>query len=267
MNAVIIVIIVLICLCLLIFSSRPMTTKLFGGNKRKILFIGTVPIKIDENAVDEEYKIVNGLRVWNAGHFKPDNKSSDAASNFKNVREFLEKHENDIEYNFLNGPEYLEKIDEKYKDKIIHYDLTTGLPEECIGKYDLVYIDTNTLGFIDAKRGRQWTKDEWVSFFKPLLKKDGCMIIDDNDVFGDGRGFGLGYNVYLAHSIYEGLTKRLYVPNTQFTFKNEILSDFMNMVVRHRKENIILIPVPNDLMNVNPMNKKFTNFQKEWDWQ
>lgn len=229
----------------------------------RILFIGTVPIELTTEE-PEEYRVINNNRVYNADYFQKNDRRRNGASNFRNVKKFVEKYPT-LDYNFLlritkdkcgnESTGMSGVIDENYRNKILNYNLIPDnkmkiLPN--LPKYDIVYIDSSTLGFIDYKE----TANGWIDFFKPLMKKSGCMIIDDTDVFKHECGI----KSYLGTSIHNGLTSRFYSNSLQF--KNQILSDFMNIVVRFNIAPVILFDY--GMETIDDM-EKFMKRKRTWD--
>ena len=238
-----------------------------SGVSDNILFVGTYPLIHNPSEHENEEKYMkNGIMVWNCDYFAKDRPASDGASRIKLVDEFINKHEHEINYNFLINTESTQmgnsEINPKYKDKIIDIDLTEhNLPSSCFGKYDIVYIDTNTLGFINYRR----EPNEWVDFFKPLMKENGCMIIDDTDCFVREKYRRGGYRNYLGMEVYNGLTLKLMNTSThRFVSKNKILQDFVDIVIRYPTFPIFLIPVPERLHNAT-MKDGLKRYKESWD--
>ena len=199
----------------------------YGGelDRYRMLFIGTVPI-IPSDPTTEG---------------KPSRYLLDWQSNFRNVKAFLSRHPN-IDYNFLiydpNPIEeerkyFMEKatIDPLYRNHIINHNLKNGLPPG-IGVFDIVYIDTNTLGFIDTTK----TYADWIGFFSPLVSANGCIISDDDQYIISKRP---GINGLLGTEVKNGFTGRIIGP----TINDPVLNDFMQTVTRHNISTVLLFRV------------------------
>lgn len=236
-----------------------------------IAFVGTYPLHVDDEdssqtpssgspSCSSHSYFLNGKEVIRFRYRKND-KLADGCSNFRNVKRFILTHSSQIDYKFFifkHNNQMNENTDELFESHIVDRDLNLGLPEGMNSSFDIVYIDTNTLELIDEKK----TSYEWIDFFKPLMKPNGCLIIDDNDRFKRG----LGINTFLGKIVYNGLTSRVYCPNvSHLQFHDQLLQDFVDNVVRHPNENIILYNTTFSENTFNSSNKHaFLTEKKNW---
>ena len=178
---------------------------IFHNKMVKITFVGTLPIITDGTDIFERdyWKI----EEWKAHGWI----TSPSFSVFDDIKKFLS--ENDVEYNFLHyGTIYTYgyKLDPKFDSHTVLANLKFPLSQDKIDilkNSDIVYIDTNTLGFIDNEK----TADEWLDMFAPLLSPKGCIIIDDDrEQFPFPIRKGINYrNEYLRNRVYHGFTSRI----------------------------------------------------------
>jgi hypothetical protein len=196
---------------------------MYGGTLThyRILFVGTVPMKIDREYIETSTR------------YKHD---PNGMSNFPNIRDFLDRHKGKITYNFLiyDPREENERtfgmggtIDPIYKDFIYNHNLRNGIPTD-LKPYDIVYIDTNTLGFIEPYASRNY----WIEFFGPLVKDNGCIISDDDSVL---KSTGPGLLGLLGMEVFNGFTGRIPPSSGRFQFTDPVLNDFFKNAVRKRR--------------------------------
>ena len=254
-----------------LFFFGPGTIRGGDGDKFRIIFIGTVPVKpTDESG------------------FKQNDKSCNGMCRMSRINKFIEDHKDKIDYRFLiydedgsfNGSMHGVTIDERHRPFIINHDLRNGLPEG-IGTFNIVYVDTNTFGYIDQNKNLYY----WTDLFKPLMAEHSCMIFDDEDSTTHytkaGHADFLGLEVYHEIALRPVLLEK-YLSSTDrdhpgimkhvFNSKNPILQDFLVNVVRHNKWPTFLIKVPKEfdgikhkygssLKDLSGLNK----FRQNWD--
>lgn len=177
---------------------------------------------------------------------------------------FLSRHPN-IDYKFLiYDPEPIEEkrgyfmsatIDPSYREHVINHDLKTGLPSD-IGVFDIVYIDSNTLGIIDPFKKR----DDWIKLFSPLVSTNGCIISDDENVL---RSEGKGGRGLLATEVVNNFTGRFIDSTMPFT--DLVLDDFIKNVTRHGQHTALLfrVNIPDGKVNL-WKDKELQKLKKTW---
>ena len=170
----------------------------------KIVFIGTLPTLIDEEP--EQWPSSTG---WD---YNP------SGSTFSLIRQFLQHYNGEywFVHNGLLGTHGLQ-LDPMFNDHTIQMDLRETLPSSVddLKGADLVYIDSDTLGYIDYTK----TAKEWVDMFEPLLSEQGCIVIDDDQesIFPPRISPVQKLYVFLGKEVYSGLTARFLPP---FNFGN-----------------------------------------------
>lgn len=253
------------------------------GNSRKlkILFVGTIPSihkpNPDRDGKREFYYEPMGRVVVNGDFYQRNDPTCNCAGRIYDVNEFIDTHSQEVEYNFLiyDATILQPLLDPRHIPHIINHDLRKGIPAECVGRYDIVYIDTNTLGFIEPDNV---SPEYWITFFKPLMnpKTKSCLIIDDTDIFPYTMR-GNGYAGYLGKSIHDGLSLKVLTnsgeggggvdtssSSSSFISRNKVFQNFINKVVRHTGLNaMVLIRVEEGLVNDSPSN--LVKYKKEWD--
>ena len=165
----------------------------------KIVFIGTLPTLIDEEP--QRWPTKSG---W---------KYSPSGSSFSLVRQFLQNYVGEywFVHNGLLGTHGLQ-LDPAFNEHTIQMDLRETLPssvDELKGA-DLVYIDSDTLGYVDHTK----TAKEWIDIFEPLLSDNGCIVIDDDQdsIFPPRISPVQNLDVFLGKEVYRGLTTRFMPP-------------------------------------------------------
>ena len=162
----------------------------------KILFIGTLPTEVKGEAVYGDVKT-----GW---------KTLPCYSVFNLVEKFLSTYKGEYWFvNYGNRGASCVQINHKYDSHTCNVDLTNGLtPDviELLKNADLIYIDSNTLGYIDYRK----KADEWIDMFYPLLSDNGCFVIDDDieEHFPIRKSYTAFFGSYLGKRIYRGLTER-----------------------------------------------------------
>lgn len=166
-----------------------------SDDELKILFVGTLPVLGERCRIDE-----SEIEVWKQHGWI----CCESDSIFQTVKEKLLNDFNG-EYYFLNlglvGTHGL-VLDEKYNWRTIEHDLNLPLTEEIkekIANTDIIYIDSNTLGYIDSTKPAEY----WIDMFLPYLSNRGCFVIDDDLCFPVTR------RGYLYDKTYKGLTARI----------------------------------------------------------
>ena len=234
------------------------------SRKLKILFVGTIPSihkpNPDKDGKREFYCESVGRWVVNGDFYQRNDPTCNSSSRIYDVNEFISAHSQEIDYNFLiyTTNNDMKQFDPHHISHIINHDLRKGLPAECVSKYDIVYIDTNTLGFIDPDNT---SPERWITFFKPLMnpKTKSCLIIDDTDIFPYTMR-RKGYAGYLGKSIYDGLSLKVLMNSG----RNKVFHTFINKVLRHTGLNsLVLIRVEEEHINDSPSN--LIKYKKEWD--
>lgn len=239
--------------------------KVYGGelDRYRMLFIGTVPLIPSKPTPTKEFNIPDRI-IMGDTEGKKSSDLSDSESNFHNIKAFLSRHPN-IDYKFLiYDPEPIEEnrgysmgatIDPSYRKHVINHDLRTGLPSD-IGVFDIVYIDTNTLGIIDSFKKR----DDWIILFSPLVSKNGCIISDDDIVL---KSKEMGVKGLLGSEVVNNFTGRFF--NASSTFNDPVLDDFMKNVTRHGKFTAVLFRVdrPDGVVNLRE-DKELLQLKKSW---
>lgn len=249
------------------YNSYNPYNNVYGGelDHYRMLFIGTVPAILHEPN-SQESQNTNVLCIDGTVDRPLDKSSTDAdgQSNFHNIKNFLSRHPN-IEYKFLiYDPNPVEEkrgyfmgatIDPSYSKHVINHDLKTGLPSD-IGVFDIVYIDTNTLGIIDSFKER----DYWIRLFSPLVSKNGCIISDDESVL---KSKGKGNLGLLATEVVNTFTGRFIDSTMPFTDK--VLDDFIKNVTRHGQHTALLFRVDRPDGKVNLWkDKELQKLKKTW---
>lgn len=189
----------------------------------KILFIGTIPtINISEPVYAD---IKSG---WN---------TSPSYSVFGLVERFLANYHG--EYWFVNygtvGTHGIQ-VNHDYDQHTYTIDLRKPLTPEAIDTLknaDLIYIDSNTLGFIDYRI----PADGWIDMFYPLLSDKGCFVIDDDmddkDHFPIRKSPAPFFDGYLGKRVYRGLTERFIPAFERFPCQLKgVLHDFIQIAKR-----------------------------------
>ena len=178
---------------------------IFQNKMVKVTFVGTLPIITDGTDIFER-------DYWKIEEWKVQGwVTSPSFSVFDDVKQFLS--ENQIEYYFLHYGTigtFGYKLDPKYDSHTVLADLRIPLSQDKIDilkNSDIVYIDSNTLGYIDYEK----TAEEWVDMFAPLVAPKGCIIVDDDrDNFPFPIRKGINYrNEYLRNKVYHGFTSRI----------------------------------------------------------
>lgn len=259
---VLIIILIAIMILLLFFRKSDQHPVMKGGGKVRILFVGTVPISIEPDASEERQLIMpNGARHDNPLYVGKNDNVYDGRSNMMKISKFLAAHEGEIEYDFLINKNKLDMhdvdLDPAYESHIIDRDLRRERPPE--NMYDIVYIDTNTLLFIDSSKT---DPAYWIDFFRPCMKEHACMIIDDTDVFTQ-QYRGNGYKGYLGHDIHAGLSKKFMLA-PQVRALNPILRDFIEGVSRYDSfSGLVLITIPKEAQTLSPA--ELVKMKMKWD--
>lgn len=150
-----------------------------GDKPYRILMIGTVPSERNNKALRQEERL------------SPD-PTHDCKGNFGLGYYDFEENANRIQYNYdirymIYDPNGVDdgrfcmgiSIPERFKKNVINHDLRTHSLPKNIGKFDIIYIDSNSLGYIAANTDWQ-TLNHWVGLFEPLLLEHGCFVIDDD---------------------------------------------------------------------------------------
>lgn len=172
----------------------------------------------------------------------------------KNVYAFMERHP-EIEFTFLLHKEYFEHSmdDLDLTQNIVWCDLSREpMPPK---QYDIVYVDTNTIGFINAALGdNQKDQIEWTEVFKTAVKPNGCLIIDDTDVYTRSAS-----SPFIRTEVHAGMTRRIYHKQS-IRFKNNALQDFCDNVLINSFAPLILIHADPGLKG-----PKLVQLKKTWD--
>lgn len=250
-QVIVIVLLVLILLSLLFLIKCIRTNKqstytplLRGGEPHlvRVLFIGTVPTFAEE---DNKERFLGPDKRVRDPHFKDFNPAR--LSNFYNINKYLDAHKDTVEPWFMLNTKNIFmsdeiKIDyEKYGSQILDYDLRVTTPEEIINTgeikpFDIVYIDTNTCGYINSSMLSDF--GYWLRFFKPLVAQNGCIVCDDDEIVCDKKFTQHGYErvavmaMKLVNSICEGFTAK-FMYFKQKIYLDPFLRDFVAHVSRN----------------------------------
>ena len=186
----------------------------------KIIFVGTLPVMPNPENVHDSINECCWLKIGYT--------TSPSFSVFEDVKAFLRTY--DGEYYFLHyGPvgTHCFNFDPEYDTHSLITDLRKPIPEEISKKMQnssIIYIDTNTLGFIDHRK----SADEWIDLFTPYLSDKGYLVIDDDIERNFPRRIDNDINTpYLFDRIYNGYTSKILSRKTMNTNRSDLLYRFL----------------------------------------